>query len=472
MRNLSFQFAGTALLSAALLASLTPAARPQQSAPDPAVDPALLAPRSDQIPQNSSLASPPTAPKQKKKPAHKDRELLLAAFTIPVAPLGFAPPAVHYLTHHVTQMSLDFFDEDHILFTFRVPGLIPRPIVGGQRPEYQRHIRAVVVQLSTGQTQAEDIWTLHDYERYLWMLNDGRFLLRDRNLLLVGDASLRLKPFLRFPGQIDTIELDPLDQFLVADTEESPSTPVNTTPVKRPTLLAHNGPDSDREDDPPPLQYLVRILSMQTRRVVLFSHTNGVVHLPIGSDGYYQVERADGLNWVVSHDDLQGNATPYWKIGSVCVPPLDTMAPGFLLASPCADDGSRSLVMLSLPQKRILWHTSIPATSVWPVLARAANGRRFARATLELNQPIGTSNPLDPDDIRTQKLELFDVADGNMTFVVDADPPLDAGGNFALSPSGQRFAVLRQGAIQVFQLPAPPPLPGVNPSPASPSSLR
>jgi hypothetical protein len=36
-------------------------------------------------------------------------------------------------------------------------------------------------------------------------------------------------------------------------------------------------------------------------------------------------------------------------------------------------------------------------------------------------------------------------------------PVLDGGGNVAISPSGQRVAILNVGAIQVFQLPAPPP---------------
>jgi hypothetical protein len=40
-----------------------------------------------------------------------------------------------------------------------------------------------------------------------------------------------------------------------------------------------------------------------------------------------------------------------------------------------------------------------------------------------------------------------------------ASPVLDAGGNVAISPSGRRVAVISGGAIQVFELPAPPPLP-------------
>ena len=45
---------------------------------------------------------------------------------IPVAPLGFASPAQWYLGQRVTQLSLSFLDEDKLLFTFRVPGLIQR----------------------------------------------------------------------------------------------------------------------------------------------------------------------------------------------------------------------------------------------------------------------------------------------------------------------------------------------------------
>ncbi len=417
-----------------------------QSQSYPQLDPNLL------VPQASQASTLQKKNKKKKKRAQsQDRGLLLAGHTIPAAPLGFAPPAAHYLTHHVAQMSLDFLDEDHLLFTFRVPGLIPRPVAGGQIPPYERHIRAVVVQISTGQTQAEDLWTLHDTDHYLWMLGNGHFLLRDGNLLRIGDASLRLQPFLRFPGPIDTIETDPFDHFLVADTEEQSTLPVK----KRPSLLSTTGSATE----PPPTDFLVRVIDLATRKVVLFSHTEGVIHLPLSENGYYQIQRSEGLNWMVSYSDLQGQGMPYWQVESVCMPPLDPVAPGLVLATPCGDDGSRALVMLSRATKSVLWHVDIPATSVWPVLARSASGLRIARATLELSQPVTAGNPIDPEDIRGQKVAVYNTADGVMEFVVDADPPLDAGGNFALSPSARRVAVLRQGSLQVFDLPAPPPLP-------------
>ena len=72
--------------------------------------------------------------------------------------------------------SLDFLDENRILFTFRVPGLIRRQ---DSIDSDARQIRAVVVTVATGHVEAEALWTVHDWGRYLWMLKDGHFLFRD-----------------------------------------------------------------------------------------------------------------------------------------------------------------------------------------------------------------------------------------------------------------------------------------------------
>ena len=112
--------------------------------------------------------------------------------TIPVEPLGFSSPGTFYLGLRYSLASLDFLDEDHLLFTFRVPGLIHRDLThrepNSNDPNEERQIRAVVVKLPEGTVQAEAVWTLHDRKRYLWMLEKGQFLLRDRDNLQLGDA--------------------------------------------------------------------------------------------------------------------------------------------------------------------------------------------------------------------------------------------------------------------------------------------
>ena len=117
--------------------------------------------------------------------------------------------------------------EDKLLFTFRFPGLLHRDGTGGANGD-ERQIRALVLSLPSGAVEAEATWTLHDRARYLWMLNDGHFLLRDRNNLLVGDSSLALKPFLQFPGPLLWLELDPSQQYMVTDSYEPPSVAAKT----------------------------------------------------------------------------------------------------------------------------------------------------------------------------------------------------------------------------------------------------
>jgi hypothetical protein len=73
--------------------------------------------------------------------------------------------------------------------------------------------------------------------------------------------------------------------------------------------------------------------------------------------------------------------------------------------------------------------------------------------------PISARAPLDPAEIKGQRVEVIDAADGNIALETTASPTLDAGGNVAISPSGRRVAVLNGGQIQVFELPPAPPIP-------------
>ncbi len=65
---------------------------------------------------------------------------------------------------------------------------------------------------------------------------------------------------------------------------------------------------------------------------------------------------------------------------------------------------------------------------------------------------------MDAGDVKEQSVTIFDAANGDIAMVSPVSPILDAGGNVAVSPSGRRVALLNAGVIQVFDLPAPPPL--------------
>ncbi len=380
------------------------------------------------------------------------------AFTIPIEPLGFTAPAPFYLGTRSTLASLDFLDEDHLLFTFRVPGLIHRdhrePI--GSDDE-ERRVRAVVLALPSGTVQAEAVWSLHDRKRYLWMLDGGQYLLRDRNELKIGDASLQPKPFLRFPGPVLWVEVDPNHKYVVTGSSEPPATASRAGEVPSPPTAA----SALVSDDPAPgaqPDLVLRILSRDSGKVMLVSHVKSAIHLPINDDGYLATLRGNGKTWVVSLDRFDGGSTVLGSIDSVCSPMLDFLSPRAFLATTCESSGDPRIVAMTTGGHR-LWESPGSGSSVWPVLVTGADGSRLARETLTVSHGVNAFAPIDTDDIKGQDVQVFDVATGKVALRALASPPFDVGGNVAVSPSGRRVSIIMSDGIQVFDLPAPPALP-------------
>lgn len=385
------------------------------------------------------------------------------AVSIPLDPLDFAAPGLLYLGERETFASLDFIDENRLLFTFRIPALLHRDASDGE----ERKIRAFVLSLPAGTIQTETDWTLHDRARYLWMLRDGHFLLRDRDNLYEGGPSLDVKSLLQFPGPLLSLELDPSQQYLVTNSYE----PVPTARPSPPGEASSSSPPPSSNDDSGDAEtssrpdFVVRILRLNSGNVLAVSRLRAAVRVPIDSDGYLEVLRGRAGEWTFNLKYFTGGSLLLGDVLSACAPMAEFISPGELLATTCSDNGDDVLVAMNT-EGRSLWADTTSQYSVWPMVIRAANGLRIARETLEVPHPINAFAPLSDSDIKGQLVRVFDAATGDMVFQGPASPVLDGGGNFALSPSGRRLAIVNSGAIQVFDLPAPPPLPG---SAASPS---
>jgi hypothetical protein len=396
---------------------------------------------------------------------------LLPSWTIPVEPLGFSAPGPLYLGQRNSLASLDFIDENRLLFTFRVPGLIHREFKAGESPESEeRQIKAVVLTLPAGNVEAEGVWTVHDRTRYLWMLKDGHFLLRDQSNLERGDAHLILKPLLQFPGPLLWLELDPSERFLVSNSFEPAATPSKAGEVGSPETAAatvtednqssSSGGSADAGNDAnaEPPKMVVRILHRETGQVMLVSRVRSTVHLPINSEGYLESLRGRGEEWVLNLNFFTGGSKVLGSVDSTCAPNNEFISQQEVLVTACDGSGGHKLVAFTTDGKT-QWVDENPETEIWPLLATSANGLRLVQETLSVTHPVSAYAPLGNDDIKGQFVRVLDAATGEVSFETPASPVLDAGGNAALSPSGRRVAVLNGGAIEVFELPAAPALP-------------
>jgi len=62
-------------------------------------------------------------------------------------------------------------------------------------------------------------------------------------------------------------------------------------------------------------------------------------------------------------------------------------------------------------------------------------------------------DPFGDDDVRGQMVGVFDTETGKLQLAKNASPVLSAGHNYTLTADGSRFAILREGAVEIYDLP-------------------
>jgi hypothetical protein len=376
-------------------------------------------------------------------------------FSIPAGPLGYGPPGPTYLGRNQSLVTLGFLDEDHLLFSFRAPGLLSREDEASN-VSAERQMRAVVLALPDGKVESETVWTLPDHGSYLWLLRDGHFLLRDRAGLETGDATLRTKPLAPLPGQFLALRLDPAGKFLLARSVD-PAAHFDGTNARGTRkvlpLGTQIGPTAD------PTYTAERLIQLESGQVLSTRHANSASPMSINDEGFLDTvhERLD--QWSLTLNSFDGGSQVLGHVESTCLPTSFFASDREMLVAGCTEGHIPKLMGVSA-SGRLLWQIETPIAIVPPLFVVSQDGSRFARETVVFKHSPGPdTQTVWVKAVKGQVVRVFDAATGNVVMETPISPTFDAGGNVALSPSGKRLTVLNAGVIEIFDLPAPAPLP-------------
>jgi hypothetical protein len=360
------------------------------------------------------------------------------AVRVDVDALGYQTPGAFYLTYRLSSAALGFFDDDHLLFTFRQGGLLRRS-PDDPAGDDDQEIRAVVLDLRTGKVTGQADWRMHDRSQYLWPYKDGEFLVRVRDSLFVTDPSLRLKPLMSFDAAIRALQVSPDHRLMVVETND---------PAK---LKQDSG---DEKFLGPPVKVMIYPVGGSTP--ILESHAKVPTLLPLLGDGLLDLleGKANG-SWVMRDVPFEGEPRTVAEVKSGCQPSARPLSASVVLMVGCqgdSDSDARQVIAVSTRDGE-LWRDRWQNRFVWGWFDSAENGSRFVYESIEVNRTISSFDALYPQDIRAQLAGVYDTETGKLVLVRDATPVLTAGQNVALSGDGKRFAILRNGAVEVYDLP-------------------
>jgi hypothetical protein len=333
---------------------------------------------------------------------------------------------------------------------------MPR-IPGDPVDDEDQIIHAEVVEIKSGKVTQQADWRMHDWQQYLWALNDGRFLVRQRNSLFLTDDHLQLRPYLAFDTDMQGVELSRGRKVMLLEIAKAPPPQGEGKPQNAPSLL---GPGASGNNAPQEATGRRRteliLMRPDDKTVIATSEVSHEIAPLLTDDGFIEVmQGGDPSEWVLRKAKFGGEPKEFGKVRSGCAPSLQVLSETVVLAMDCSANGvaENHVVTAISTESGTLWKEQWSDKFIWPNFEYSTDGSRFAYESLETNREVGTMDSFGEQDVKGQPVGVFDTESGKLELVEDASPILSGGGNFALSADGRRFAILRRGAIEVYDLP-------------------
>lgn len=369
---------------------------------------------------------------------------------IRVAPLGYRAPGPIFLLSQMSLGTLDFIDSRHLLFTFHEMRLLRR--VNHDSSGEEQMIHALVLDLPDGHVSASADWLLNDRDRYLWPLNNGRFLLREGETYYTTDASLKLHVLVGSPTPVRSTEVSADGHLLVVEDDS----PEERAAAVRPTLAAE---PANLDTESPEKQVQVALLDIDTKAIETAFRVDIPIVLPVTSTGFVIVHQVKDDDYQLSFVPFQGKRVALGSVASTCTPHENFLSSKALLIESCGPNADNTYLDAWTVEGKSLWRGLRDGHAVWPTFATAENGSRFAVGLLQASHLVTLVDSLDDEDVKQQLVQVFDTQTGTLLLSTNASPILSAGQNFALSADGSHLAVLRNGAIEIYEVPAKSPAP-------------
>jgi hypothetical protein len=177
--------------------------------------------------------------------------------------------------------------------------------------------------------------------------------------------------------------------------------------------------------------------------------------VPAISSGYLAVSRKKDDIHLVRFIPFDGKPVTLGSVASTCTPRENFVSSNVFVIESCGPKSPDLYLDAWSINGKNLWRGRRDGHNVLPVYASARNGSRFAVATLLTNHYTNLVDSLNREDVKEQAVQVMDTQTGQVLMTIDASPIISAGQNFALSPDGSHLAVLRNGAIEIYAIPAP-----------------
>ncbi|MEO6816895.1 MAG: hypothetical protein ABI177_09345 [Edaphobacter sp.] len=388
------------------------------------------------------------------------------AVRIPLDSLGYVPPSSQFLVSGSSMLTVNYVDNQHLLFTFAVHRLMER-IPNDPADDEDRTVEAVLVELPSGHVLARTDWRFHDNGQYLWSLGRGRFLLRTRDTLttfaplanLASGQPFEQRAFLTTNRRIGVVLLSPeADLLIVESAERTPPVPAAPAPLFGPTPKPAPQPIGKPGDPDPVVLSFYRLALPGTGDMVEadlagIAHTTHFGDLAAMSAGHIAVVDEGRQQWGFDFHPFHGKVKELAPFSSTCDPTPRFVSSSEFVAFGCHTGDSPQVMGGFNLRGDEMWEQNLFGDYVATFMSYAPASGRFALGRVMGDASVDNLEQGSGAGLGGQNVIVYQMESGKQILHTDCSPVARAGQNFALSPDGMSLTVVRENALEIFPLP-------------------
>ena len=337
-------------------------------------------------------------------------------------------------------LSLNFIDSDHLLFTFNAHsamGFLERRQDCG--PANSCHqVRAIVVDLRNNEVTAKADWYLYDYRKYLWPMGNGRFLVRRSNSIFLAGSDLNEK--------------------LLYSSQDALVWSGITVDRKQLILESRVQANANKEQhEQNPNRVKIEFRDVDTLAVQKAYLAPAVVEMAPVSSGYADsVHNPVRQTWVVRFGDSENQRKDLLQVRSPCKPDLLFPTDKTLLVGRCSPNDDAYSVSVFTLSGHPLWRQKWSQHQFDPAVLSSDDGSRIVAGTVTPNREEQESTPSEDKpswpDVK-QEIRVLEAATGKELLATEAKIAFLKNENYSLSPDGRRLAVVEGTKLNLYDLP-------------------
>jgi len=363
-----------------------------------------------------------------------------ATATLSVKELGYPSRPTREMTGFDYDAALAYLGPRELLFTFNPHQLVPR--VGPESSSSTlRIVRGAVINAATMKVEKMVDWRVPDVGRYLWPIgHDGVLIHSGRELRRYGPG-LKLEQKLLLEGPLAYVQVSPSGGYFVVGVIEERHTPA----------IRHQLEEEENRE--PEEDVKVKVLDSEFRTLATVMRSSREAPPVLLDSGEIRIPPLGKDRWRVVEYSWDGQRRVVAQVSSTCRPEATSVPSDLLFVVGCDRQGSGKWYRTLRPDGKPVLKGWSPSTELEQTAAGSSSSGTFAIRVATATTPMVAESVFHAADLQSEYVGVYSARNGHRLFGVDNSSPVPSRQTFALSPSGDQLAVLRENQIDFYALP-------------------